>query len=96
LEEPIDRNAISEFARCLTRGTVLLALLPVTLGTVSAQPAKNMILFIGDGMGFEQVKAARFYNGAPLSFEDPTQFPYLADSTMHSAVRIIDVDPDLT
>ncbi len=31
--------------------------------------AVNVILFIGDGMGMEQVKAARLYQGAPLCFE---------------------------
>lgn len=36
---------------------------------LSAQTPKNVILFVGDGMGFEHVKAARYYNGAPLSFE---------------------------
>ena len=30
---------------------------------------KNVIFFIGDGMGPEQVKAARYYNGGALSFE---------------------------
>ncbi|MEE8308347.1 MAG: alkaline phosphatase, partial [Gammaproteobacteria bacterium] len=29
----------------------------------------NIIFFIGDGMGPEQVKAANYYNGGPLSFE---------------------------
>ena len=33
----------------------------------------NVILFIGDGMGPEQVKAASLYAGSPLSFE---RFPY--------------------
>ena len=30
---------------------------------------KNILYFIGDGMGPQQVKAARTYNGGPLSFE---------------------------
>jgi alkaline phosphatase len=34
-----------------------------------AQQAKNVILFIGDGMGPEQVKAGRLYMGESLSFE---------------------------
>ena len=37
--------------------------------------AANVILFIGDGMGTEHVKAARYYKGAPLCFED---FPHFA------------------
>ena len=42
----------------------------------------NVILFIGDGMGFEHVKAARCYNGAPLSFES---LPYQGQVTTYSA-----------
>jgi len=38
-----------------------------------AQAPKNVILFIGDGMGSEHVKAANYYNGGKLSFET---FPY--------------------
>ena len=37
--------------------------------------AANVILFIGDGMGMEHVKAARCFKGAPLCFED---FPHFA------------------
>lgn len=37
-------------------------------GQVWAGP-KNVILFIGDGMGFEQVEAAGVYLGQPLCFE---------------------------
>ncbi|MGI6457327.1 MAG: alkaline phosphatase [bacterium] len=36
-------------------------------------PPSNIILCIGDGMGFEQVKAGRCYLGKPMSFE---LFPY--------------------
>ena len=41
-----------------------------------------MIFFIGDGMGYEQVKAARFYRGTPLSFEG---LPYTGELTTYSA-----------
>ena len=51
---------------------------PVSL---AAQP-KNVILFIGDGMGFEHVKAARFYNGGNLSFEN---LPNQGQVTTYSA-----------
>lgn len=44
--------------------------------------AENVILFIGDGMGFEHVKAARCYNGASLSFE---ALPHQAQVTTYSA-----------
>lgn len=37
--------------------------------------AANVILFIGDGMGMEHVRAARYYKGAPLCFEE---FPHSA------------------
>ncbi len=53
---------------------VALALVPLQ---VHAQP-KNIILFIGDGMGPEQIKAAgRFENGVPgaLSFEQLGEKP---------------------
>jgi alkaline phosphatase len=45
-------------------------------------PPKNVILLIGDGMGFEQVRAANYYNGGPLSFET---LPYQGEVTTHSA-----------
>lgn len=47
-----------------------------------SEPAQSVILFIGDGMGFEQVEAARFYNGAPLIFET---FPYQGQINTYSA-----------
>ena len=40
----------------------------------AADPAANVVLFIGDGMGPEHVAAARCYKGAPLCFEDFPQF----------------------
>ena len=49
------------------------------------EPAHNLILFIGDGMGFEQVKAAgmfRYGASGTLSFES---FPYRAEVTTHAA-----------
>ena len=39
------------------------------VGAAMGERSVNVILFIGDGMGMEQVKAARFYQGAPLCFE---------------------------
>lgn len=58
-----------------------LSLLAATL-LIPPLDAENVILFIGDGMGNEHVKAARGYNGAPLSFE---ALPYQAQVTTHSA-----------
>jgi len=48
-------------------------------GVAQAQP-KNIIFFIGDGMGFEHVKAAGYYAGATLSFES---FPYQGELTTY-------------
>ena len=46
----------------------LFMLICSLLSQADASP-KNIILFIGDGMGFEQMKAGRYYLGEPLSFE---------------------------
>lgn len=50
-----------------------------------AQPPQNVIFYIGDGMGFEQVEAAEIYTGTLMFFNDNSQFPYTADCTTHSA-----------
>ncbi len=62
---------------------------PAARGGISLAPEhgvpKNVVLLIGDGMGFEQVKAAGMYaHGAPgtLPFE---AFPHRAEMTTHSA-----------
>lgn len=63
--------------------TILLSL--VFSGPATAAPPKNVIILIGDGMGFEQVKAAGMYkNGTPgtLVFES---FPHQGQVTTHSA-----------
>jgi len=60
-----------------------LCLLPaLAASTVRAVELKNVVLFIGDGMGPEQVKAARYYLGGPLSFES---FPYQGWLTTYAA-----------
>lgn len=46
----------------------------------SAEPVKNIIFLVGDGMGFQQVEAARFYSGTSLVFES---FPYAAQQTTY-------------
>jgi len=72
----------------MRRSGMLLAVLGCALAmTVTAATAApmNVIFLIGDGMGFEQVKAAGIYaNGAPgtLSFE---QAPYTGQVTTYSA-----------
>ena len=47
--------------------------------------AANIILFIGDGMGLEHVKAARCFKGEPLCFEDWPHFA-LVDTESLSGV----------
>lgn len=53
-------------ARLLAAILIATAIFPVAL---HAGPATNIILFIGDGMGLEHVKAARYYKGSALCFE---------------------------
>src|SRR3989304_5361503 len=74
-----------EFVQTLAIAFFLLVLAPFSCSQEGVPPAspsaptgtaKNIILFIGDGMGFEQVKAAGMYEGGAagtLSFE---AFPY--------------------
>lgn len=67
--------------RRILTGCVLVCL----AGPAGAESPKNVIFMIGDGMGFEHVKAGRMYvNGdtAPLSFES---LPYQAQVTTYSA-----------
>ncbi len=62
-----------------------LLLLLVTSGIASGAPPRNVILLIGDCMGFEQVKAAGMYiHGQPgtIPFE---YFPHQGQVTTHSA-----------
>ena len=46
----------------------------------AAQP-RNIILFIGDGMGLSHIEAAQMYSGAPLSFET---MPFKTSVVTHS------------
>lgn len=62
-----------------------LSLCLILSSVVSAQPPKNVIYYIGDGMGFEQVEAAEIYTGTVMSFNDIVKFPYTADCTTYSA-----------
>ena len=62
-------------------GLLLLA----CVGPLHAEIPKNVILLIGDGMGFEHVEAASFFHGSSLSFEQFTHQgkirTYTADSS---------------
>lgn len=50
--------------------------------SLEADPPRNVLILIGDGMGFQHVDAARYYAGVPMSFE---ALPYQADCTTYSA-----------
>jgi len=60
---------------------ILFVLLVALHKGYGAEPVKNIIFMIGDGMGFQQVRAAAMYNGGPLCFES---FPYTAQQTTFS------------
>ena len=63
----------------------ILALICCVVAQITWSAPKNVFFFIGDGMGFEQVKAAGMYaNGeaGTLPFE---AFPYQAEMTTYSA-----------
>lgn len=66
-------------------GCALVCLSLIAPSPAAAEQPKNVIVLIGDGMGFDQVKAAGMYaNGSAgtLSFES---MPYQAEITTHSA-----------
>ncbi len=69
--------------------SVAIAILGLLCSTEAYGQAKNVILFIGDGMGPEQIRAAGMYaygRGGTLVFES---FPYQTKMTTHSANRKI-------
>ena len=59
----------------------LACLFVLSSAALAAQP-KNVIICIGDGMGFEQVKAAQYYADATMSFQS---FPYQGQMMTRSA-----------
>ncbi|MCU0858443.1 MAG: alkaline phosphatase, partial [Pontiellaceae bacterium] len=61
---------------------LLTFVLPVVFFAYGAEPVKNIIFMIGDGMGYQQVRAAGMYKGGPLCFES---FPHTAQQTTLSA-----------
>lgn len=81
-------NCATKNWRVLSVFSLVLLGLMVPAGQVQASP-KNVIFYIGDGMGFEQVEAAEIYTGTVMSFNDITKFPYTADCTTHSADNAI-------
>ncbi len=73
-------------AKTIVSGLALMALVLWPQGLVRAAPIRNVILCIGDGMGAEQIKAARLYAGYDLSFES---FPFQSIMTTESADSLI-------
>ncbi|NQU20284.1 MAG: alkaline phosphatase [Candidatus Nealsonbacteria bacterium] len=59
-----------------------LAFEPLESRTLLDAKLTNVILMIGDGMGFEQVEAGRMYLGGHIAFDD---LPHQAEMTTHSA-----------
>ena len=74
--------AVNRFERIAAAGAALV----LGWGQISfAAAPKNVILFIGDGMGFEQVKSAGYYfNGASGAFNFE-QFDNFSAYTTHNA-----------
>ena len=63
------------------RPCIAIALLLVLAGSPASAAPQNVILMVGDGMGFEHVAAARLFNGGPLAFEGaPHQASMTTDS----------------
>ena len=79
-------NATQITTRFAVSALVAVCLATLTMCTLcanaEAQPPRNVVLLIGDGMGPEQVKAANYYQGGPLSFET---MPFQAEVTTYSA-----------
>ena len=67
--------------KCMRVRSLVLAVCLVALVGCASKP-KNIILFIGDGMGSAHVEAARLYNGKALSFES---LPHRGRLSTHSA-----------
>lgn len=68
--------------KTLIRLALVVAVAVLSAMQTGAAPIRNVILCIGDGMGPEQVKAARYYAGADLFFE---LFPYQTTMATSSA-----------
>ncbi len=51
------------------------------------EPPRNVIFFLGDGMGAEHVRAASLYAGRPMVFEE---FPFTSSMTTDSASGLTD------
>ena|GEM_PF-346456 len=72
--------------KTLCLGMTALGLFGITTALVHAEPPKNIVFCIGDGMGFNHVKAAHDYIGTNLIFEtfpnQATVMTYAANSAI--------------
>lgn len=71
------------------RARLFAVVLSGVCGAVFGSPPKNVILFVGDGMGHEAVKAAGYYfNGAvgQFSFEQLDHFAWMTHNNSSGAV----------
>ena len=81
----LPKRLLVSFRNLLISSVISLSFLLIGFVQLALSQPENIIFFIGDGMGFEQVKAAGMYaNGVDgsLSFE---AFPYQAEVTTSSA-----------
>lgn len=53
--------------------------------SLAANFPKNVIICVGDGMGFEAVKAASYYASGEIGTLSFEQFPYIAEIATHAA-----------
>lgn len=53
--------------------------------SISANLPKNVIICVGDGMGFEAVKAASYYASGKIGSLSFEQFPYQAEMSTQAA-----------
>lgn len=71
---------------------LLVSFIPASFAfadTVRPTEPKNVILFIGDGMGFQQVKAASLYKSGAFNSLSFQSLPYEAEMSTHAADRAI-------
>ncbi len=69
-----------------TRFTVTLSALAIAFPRANAGNIRNVILCIGDGMGYEQIRAASLYLGRPLIFGE---FPHTSEMATDMASPMV-------
>src|SRR6188768_4286682 len=77
------------FMRAARGMSIVVGLLALASTGRAATPPKNVILFIGDGLGAEQIKASGYYfNGAAgqYNFEQFPNFAWMTHNNSSGAV----------